>query len=265
MAGSDPHWPFPFFHLPYHREGGLGGQRETSVTATYPEDLKFDANGLIPAIAQDADTGDVLMHAYMNREAVARTRETGLAHYYSRSRGRIWRKGEESGHVQRIREIRYDCDADTLLLSVEQVVAACHTGNRSCFYRVLGEPEEGAGTAGRRFDPAAVYSGLGILANLYAAIQDRRQGFPPDAAASRFARGNDRLRQHLAAGAAGAVRASEGGDRDRVIFEMAGLWFHALELLAEHDIRPEEIAGELGRRFVERQPADASPTGGDTA
>ena len=104
---------------------------------TVPETLRFDANGLIPAIAQDADDGQVLMFAYMNAEAVAQTLETGLAHYYSRSRGRLWRKGEESGHVQRVREIRYDCDEDTLLLKVEQEVAACHTGHRSCFYRQL--------------------------------------------------------------------------------------------------------------------------------
>ena len=84
-----------------------------------PENLRFDANGLIPAIAQDAGDGQVLLLAYMNGEAVARTLETGLAHYYSRSRGRLWQKGEESGHVQRVRAILYDCDEDTLLLKVD--------------------------------------------------------------------------------------------------------------------------------------------------
>ena len=107
---------------------------------TVPETLRFDTNGLIPAIAQDADDGQVLMFAYMNAEAVAQTLETGLAHYYSRSRGRLWRKGEESGHVQQVHEIRMDCDNDVLLLKVTQAGhtpgIACHTGRHSCFFRL---------------------------------------------------------------------------------------------------------------------------------
>ncbi|MGE5848563.1 MAG: phosphoribosyl-AMP cyclohydrolase, partial [Candidatus Methylomirabilota bacterium] len=90
------------------------------MVITSPGDLRFDPSGLIPAIAQDAENGQVLMLAYMNAEAVARTLETGLAHYYSRSRQRLWRKGEESGHVQRVRTIQYDCDEDALLLRVDQ-------------------------------------------------------------------------------------------------------------------------------------------------
>jgi phosphoribosyl-AMP cyclohydrolase len=100
--------------------------------------LKLDSAGLIPAIVQDAATGEVLMVAWMNADALRRTLETGEAHYWSRSRKKLWRKGEESGNVQRVREIRTDCDKDTLLLRVEQVGgAACHTGYRSCFSWVL--------------------------------------------------------------------------------------------------------------------------------
>ena len=98
------------------------------------QSLKIDTGGLVPAIAQDADTGEVLMVAWMNADALRQTLKTGLAHYWSRSRQSLWRKGEKSGHVQKVREIRTDCDKDVLLLKVEQIGgAACHTGYRSCF------------------------------------------------------------------------------------------------------------------------------------
>ena len=100
-----------------------------------PEALKFDAAGLIPAIAQQHDTGEVLMLAWMSREAIEETLATGRVCYWSRSRQRLWRKGETSGHVQRLVEIRLDCDGDTLLLRVDQEGPACHTGERSCFFR----------------------------------------------------------------------------------------------------------------------------------
>ena len=103
-------------------------------------DIKFDAQGLIPAIAQDADTGVILMVAWMNAESLAETVATGRAVYWSRSRSRLWRKGEESGHVQQLREIRLDCDADVILLKVKQEGGiACHTGRESCFYRRLDD------------------------------------------------------------------------------------------------------------------------------
>jgi phosphoribosyl-AMP cyclohydrolase (EC 3.5.4.19) len=110
--------------------------------------------GLIPVVVQDSTTGEVLMVAYANEEAILRTRETGFAHYYSRSRKKIWKKGEESGHIQRIKRILVDCDGDTLLYVVDQVGGgACHTGHRSCFYRTL----EGEEIAPRIFDPDTVY------------------------------------------------------------------------------------------------------------
>jgi phosphoribosyl-AMP cyclohydrolase len=98
-------------------------------------DITFDAQGLVPAVLQDAETGDVLMMAWMNAESLRLTRETGEAHFWSRSRKSLWRKGETSGHVMRVREIWVDCDADTLLLKVEPAGPACHTGHPTCFYR----------------------------------------------------------------------------------------------------------------------------------
>jgi len=121
------------------------------------EMLKFGADGLIPAIAQDAASGEVLMVAWMNAEAIAKTIETGEAHYWSRSRKKLWHKGEESGNVQKVREIRADCDKDVLLLKVEQIGgAACHTGFRSCFSWVLRKgqwAEDGV----KVFDPEEKY------------------------------------------------------------------------------------------------------------
>ena len=123
---------------------------------------KFDADGLVTAVATDAATGDVLMVAHMNAQALAKTIETGEAHYYSRSRKALWKKGETSGHVQRVVEMRTDCDQDAVWIRVEQTGAACHTGRRSCFYRaVTGNGSGGAALsfvdAERMVDPAKVY------------------------------------------------------------------------------------------------------------
>lgn len=124
---------------------------------------KFDANGLVTAVATDAASGEVLMVAHMNAEALQKTIATGEAHYYSRSRKKLWRKGEESGHVQRVVEMRVDCDQDAVWIRVEQAGAgACHTGRRSCFYRSVPLGQGGAVTlqfrdAARAFDPKDTY------------------------------------------------------------------------------------------------------------
>ena len=120
-------------------------------------DFEKSKDGLVPAIAQDADTGQVLMLAWMNREAYEETLRTGRACYFSRSRNRLWRKGEESGHVQEVREVYVDCDADTILLKVKQVGgAACHEGYPSCFFRrVEGDQLQVVGA--RVFDPKVIY------------------------------------------------------------------------------------------------------------
>ena len=121
------------------------------------DELNFNEAGLIPAIAQDAAGGEVLMMAWMNREAVEKTVQSGLAHYFSRSRGKQWLKGESSGHTQAVRELRADCDRDVLLLKVEQTGGACHMGYRSCFFR-LRTADGGATADGEKvFDPDEVY------------------------------------------------------------------------------------------------------------
>ncbi len=113
----------------------------SEIAAQVIADLSFDANGLVPAIAQSDETGEVLMLAYMNAEAVRETLETGHVCYWSRSRARLWRKGESSGHVQHLVELRYDCDNDALLLRVRQTGPACHTNRRSCFFHAVRDGE----------------------------------------------------------------------------------------------------------------------------
>lgn len=141
--------------MPWLAPGAHPPAKTVSSSTALPD---FSANeGLLPAIAQDAETGEVLMLAYMNAESFARTQATGEAHYYSRSRRRLWRKGEESGHTQQVHSIYVDCDGDTILLKVTQRGgAACHEGYRSCFFRELNGPE--AKVVGQRvFDPEKVY------------------------------------------------------------------------------------------------------------
>ena len=126
-------------------------------------DVAFGDDGLVPAVAQDADSGEVLMLAYVSPEALSRTVDTGRAHYYSRSRDELWEKGATSGHTQSVVDVRVDCDADTLLYVVEQEGGACHTGHRSCFHRSVesidddGETVTVETTGERVFDPDAVY------------------------------------------------------------------------------------------------------------
>nr|WP_320114929.1 bifunctional phosphoribosyl-AMP cyclohydrolase/phosphoribosyl-ATP diphosphatase HisIE [uncultured Desulfuromonas sp.] len=213
------------------------------------EQLKFDDNGLVPCITQDVDSGEVLMLAYMNEEAVENTLNTGKVHYYSRSRGKQWMKGESSGHVQKVREIRYDCDGDTLLIKVEQVGAACHTGRRSCFYSVWddsqlvidGEPE---------VDVTSVYGEKDILDAVYHVIQDRRRN-PTEKSYvhSLFTKGLDKILSKIGEEATETAVAGKGGDRDEVIYEVADLFFHTLILLGYYDLPPERIYAELRRRF----------------
>ena len=121
------------------------------------DEIKFDDSGLVPAIVQDVENGEVLMLAYMNQEAVQQTIETGSAHFYSRSRKKLWRKGETSGHVQTVSEIRIDCDGDTVLMKVRQEGAACHKGYRNCFFRKLEGESTWKTTSSPIFDPKKVY------------------------------------------------------------------------------------------------------------
>jgi phosphoribosyl-AMP cyclohydrolase len=139
------------------REGG-GADPDDGGDPDPAPDLDFESEGgLLPAVAQDADSGEVLMLAYVSPEALERTRETGIAHYYSRSREELWKKGATSGHVQRVREVRVDCDGDALLYRVDQEGGACHTGFGSCFHRTA----DGEVVGERVFDPEEVYDGDG--------------------------------------------------------------------------------------------------------
>jgi len=119
--------------------------------------IKFDTHGLVPAIVQDSETGEVLMLAYMNREALELTVTSGTTHFYSRSRKKLWRKGETSGHVQSVEEVRTDCDADVILVKVRQKGAACHEGYRSCFFRKTEDGSEWEITSEPLFDPEKIY------------------------------------------------------------------------------------------------------------
>ena len=125
---------------------------------SFLDQLKFTEEGLIPAIVQDQSTGRVLMMAWMNRASLAKTIETGRTHFWSRSRQKLWAKGETSGHIQAVKAISFDCDGDTLLIQVDQVGAACHEGYRSCFFRTVESDGEGVRVAEERLqDPKAIY------------------------------------------------------------------------------------------------------------
>ena len=211
--------------------------------------LRFDAHGLIPAITKDAETGEVLMMAYMNAEAVELTVKSGQVHYYSRSRRKLWKKGESSGHIQSVREIRFDCDADCLLISVEQAGAACHTGHKSCFYRSYQEGE--VSRAGEKLvDAANLYGQKDILDAVYHVIQERRQN-PTEKSyvTSLYAKGLDKILGKIGEEATEAAVAGKGGNPEEVIYEVADLFFHTLVLLGYYDLPPERVYAELRRRF----------------
>jgi len=206
------------------------------------ERIKFDQQGLVPAIIQDASNGTVLMLAYMNRESLTKTLETGTTWFYSRSRQELWNKGATSGHVQTVKELLYDCDGDTLLVKVEQTGAACHEGTYSCFSRRFGEAES---TLTER--PQVL--GAAVLPELFAVLEDRRQN--PQAGSytsSLFAKGEDRILKKIGEEAAETIIAAKNHSQGEVIYEMADLWYHCLVLLAAHNISLSELMEELAKR-----------------
>ena len=206
------------------------------------ERIKFDQQGLVPAIVQDATNGTVLMLAYMNRESLAKTLETGTTWFYSRSRQELWNKGATSGHVQMVKELLYDCDGDTLLVKVEQKGAACHEGTYSCFSRRFGEAEP---TQTERPALAATE----VLTELFAVLEDRRQN-PQQGSytSSLFAKGEDRILKKIGEEAAETIIAAKNHSPGEVIYEMADLWYHCLVLLAAHNISLSELMEELAKR-----------------
>ena len=198
------------------------------------EGVKFDERGLICAIAQDSASGDVLMQAYMNEEALQKTLETGYAHYWSRSRKCLWKKGETSGHVQKVLGITFDCDKDCVLLSIEQTGAACHTGSRSCFFNVEKE-EEGAGV---RF-----------LSELERVVDDRKV-HPEEGSYTSylFEKGIDKIAKKMGEEAVETVIASKNENKEELIGETADLLYHLLVLLREKEVSLSDVCTELKKR-----------------
>lgn len=212
------------------------------------DNIKFDEQGLVPVIVQEEKSGTVLMLAYMNTEALQKTVETGVTWFYSRSRSRLWQKGETSGHVQKVKEIFYDCDGDTLLVKAEQTGAACHEGTLSCFSRKLGETEQ---QAAKLFDPEKVYGGSSatILQDLYGVIMDRK-AHPKEGSYTNylFDKGQDKILKKVGEEAAETIIASKNNSKEELLYEMADLWYHCLVLLGNHDITPTELFAELQKR-----------------
>lgn len=209
--------------------------------------LTFDARGLVTAVVQDAANGDVLMVAHMNREALERTLATGQAWYWSRGRNRLWRKGEQSGHTQRVRAVRVDCDGDAILLTVEQTGAACHTGHRSCFYRDVVRRGGRAAIGGKA--GSAPRGDAGVLSEVAAVLADRRMRPRKDSYSTRlFSRGLARLNEKVMEEAAEVTRAARKETRTRLVEEVADLWFHTLALLVFQGVDPARVFAELARR-----------------
>ena len=197
-------------------------------------DVKFDEKGLAPAVCRDHVTGEVLMLAWMNRESLALTIETGDAHFWSRSRQEIWHKGAGSGNYLRVNRILVDCDADAILLDVDPAGPACHTGAQSCFYRThQGEQ------AGREM----------TLGRLQRIIADRRAASPEVSYTARLMAGpKDKVLQKVGEEAVEVILAAGGQGRERLVEETADLLYHLLVLLAREEIGLEDVFAELARR-----------------
>ena len=203
--------------------------------------VRFGPDGLVPVVAQERRSGDVLMVAYADREALERTLSTGLAHYYSRSRQALWRKGETSGHEQRVAEVRLDCDGDALLFRVEQIGPACHTGSRTCFARRVGgsESEPSAGE-----DPGGHH-----LSRLAAPIAGRAAPRPSGSyTAELLDKGVAKVSQKVGEEAVELVVAANAEGDERVAAESADLLYHLLVLLQARGIPLDAVLRELENR-----------------
>ncbi|MCI0548511.1 MAG: bifunctional phosphoribosyl-AMP cyclohydrolase/phosphoribosyl-ATP diphosphatase HisIE [Candidatus Rokubacteria bacterium] len=212
---------------------------------TAESELQWDAAGLVPAVVQETETGEVLMVAWMDRRALAATRETGLAHFWSRSRQALWRKGETSGHVQHVDALYADCDRDTLLVQVHQDGVACHTGARSCFFTRLG-----VGNA--LPDPGA--SGPAVLEVVERVLQARKVEPPVGSYVARlYAEGEPRIARKIGEEAVEVITAALAAEsNERLVSEVADLWFHTMVLLAGRGVPLRRVFAELARRHEER-------------
>ncbi|NJK99376.1 MAG: bifunctional phosphoribosyl-AMP cyclohydrolase/phosphoribosyl-ATP diphosphatase HisIE [Spirulinaceae cyanobacterium SM2_1_0] len=199
------------------------------------DEIRYDDRGLVPAIAQDYLDGTVLMLAWMNRESLQKTLATGEVWYWSRSRQALWHKGATSGHLQKLQSIRYDCDSDAILVSIEQVGdIACHTGERSCFHQT--------GTAKQA--PAA-----DTLSQVYEVICDRRDHPQPDSYTCKlFAGGDNKILKKIGEEAAEVVMACKDDEAAAIASEVADLLYHTLVAMAHHGVTPRDVYRQLQAR-----------------
>ncbi len=209
------------------------------------EKIDFEKNdGLVPVIVQDSETLAVLMLAYMDKEAVELTMKTNFAHYFSRSKQRIWKKGESSGHTQEIVEMFMDCDEDTLLLKVIQKGVACHTGRETCFFTNLQTEEV---ISDVKVDTASAY---GVIDTLYHTIQERKNADPKESWTAKLLQGDQNsMLKKIVEESGEFTFAIKDDDTQEIIYEAADITYHVLVALASKNISPDRVKQELGRRF----------------
>jgi phosphoribosyl-ATP pyrophosphohydrolase/phosphoribosyl-AMP cyclohydrolase len=206
--------------------------------------VDWEKSELLPVIVQDVANNEVLMMAYMDKEALELSLSTKIAHYFSRSKQRIWKKGESSGHIQTIHSFSLDCDNDTLLIKVTQEGVACHTGRRSCFFTEL---ESGKENSQVEVDPNAMYS---VLDSLYHTLQERKTADPKVSwTAKLISKGENTILKKIVEEAGEFSFAYKDDDEAEMIYEAADLTYHMLVALAVKNISPDRIKQELARRF----------------
>lgn len=215
-------------------------------------DLKFNEKGLLPAVLQDYKTGQVLMLAYMNEEAFEKTIVSGKATFWSRSRQKIWIKGETSGNYQYVKDMKIDCDSDTLLLLVESAGPACHTGNKSCFYRKIDTKffsENIKNDFNKNRQISKSVSNLSFIYKLYEIIVDRKENYKSDSYTSEMLKkGIDRIGKKIGEEASEVIIAGKNEDKEEIIYETADLIYHLFIMLVLYDITIFDIDEELKKR-----------------
>jgi phosphoribosyl-AMP cyclohydrolase / phosphoribosyl-ATP pyrophosphohydrolase len=212
------------------------------MNQTMAEQFTFDRQGLLPAVVQDWLDGTVLMLGYMNQEALAKTVATRNVHFWSRSRNKLWEKGETSGHRLSVKELFIDCDRDTILVKAQPVGPTCHTGERACFFSCLDGAGEVLGVCSQ--DASG-----GILEGVLRTIQERRSNPQAGSYTTKlFEGGQDKILKKVAEEAGEVLLASKGGKKEEIVYEVADLFFHTLMVLGYHDLSLLDIYEELGRR-----------------
>ena len=212
------------------------------------EDLKFDAQGLIPAIVQDARTSEVLTLAYMNEESLRRTLQTGETWFWSRSRSELWHKGETSGNTQRVSRIAADCDRDALTVFVEPRGPACHTGARSCFHNEIAAAKLGETEDAHSGEDESMNLGA-RLERLYALIESRRREMPEGSYTTYlFKEGLDKILKKVGEESAETIIAAKNEERERLVSEVSDLIYHLTVLMVERDVTLGDVSAELTKR-----------------